>query len=288
MLSTRSPTFKLEAVKPHLLPLLDDIAVIRLSGPDAEAFAQAQFMNDVAALAPGAWQWSGWLDAKGRIRALFALLRHAPGELLLLLMDTPAAPLCDELRRFVFRSKVRVVDEASLGVFATFDAMAPASDGAPCVDFTTPAQPRHALVLPRGEAQPDAMASRRWRDLDLAHGVPRVAFGSGLPWTPHMLSLDRLKAFSVRKGCYPGQEIVARTHFLGQSKRQLWWLSGEGLKPGLAVLDAEGQRVGEILEVCSDGSGGLAVATLAGPAIVKVGDSIVNASPPSPGLARPI
>jgi hypothetical protein len=74
-----------------------------------------------------------------------------------------------------------------------------------------------------------------------------------------MLSLDRLQAFSLRKGCYPGQEIVARTHYLGQAKRQLARLAGAGLQAGLEIRDGSGHGVGSLVCATSDGREGLAV-----------------------------
>jgi hypothetical protein len=102
-----------------------------------------------------------------------------------------------------------------------------------------------------------------------------------------MLSLDRLKAFSVRKGCYPGQEIVARTHFIGQSKRQLWWVEGDGFVPGAALADTEGRAVGDVVAVDADGRGALAVAALAQAGPVGEADASWRASPPLTGLVRP-
>ena len=82
--------------------------VVALSGRDATAFAQAQFMNDVVALAPGRWQWNGWLTPKGRVIALFALLRIQDDVSWLLLFDNADADadaIAARLRGFVFRSK---------------------------------------------------------------------------------------------------------------------------------------------------------------------------------------
>ncbi len=298
MLSSRSLTFKLESVKSEALALLPDIAVILLEGRDASAFAQAQTMNDVAALPDGHWHWNGWLDAKGRVQALFALARVAPERLWLLLPDAPAAAFAEALRRFVLRSRVAIVVREDLGAFAEFGAAtapstAPADallarPGAECgLDLSTPAVSRRLWVLPRGETRPDPEAGARWREADLRHGLPRWPAGCQHAWTPHMLSLDRLRAFSVKKGCYPGQEIVARTHFLGRSKRQTWWLEGEGLKAGAAVEDAQARVLGEVLEATADGRGALAVAALEAPGTVRVAGSVALASVPLPGLARP-
>jgi folate-binding protein YgfZ len=299
MLSTGSPTFKHANVNSRDLPLLGDIAIIRLLGPDAEAFAQSQLMNDVLALEPGRWQWNGWLSAKGRVQALFALARVAPGDLLVLLLDQPAGPFKAALERFVLRRKVRIIDEASLGAFAEWAAGAPEGDGRDALlraegdpeavgfDLTAEGGPRRCWVAVRGDAQVDPDATRRWRDADLRHGMPRAAPDRDHGWTPHMLSLDRLKAFSVRKGCYPGQEIVARTHFLGQAKRQAWWITGRGLAAGQAVMEPDGRSVGELVDATADGLGALAVAALGGPGRVRCGEAEAEASVPLAGLARP-
>lgn len=77
-------------------------------------------------------------------------------------------------------------------------------------------------------------------------------------WTPQMLSLQRLNAFSLKKGCYPGQEIVARTHYLGKSKRQLVALGGQGLSAGETVQQ-NGQDAGKVVNANRAGSFGVAV-----------------------------
>ncbi len=297
MLSTRSPTFKHGTVKSNENALIGDIRLLSIQGPDAEAFAQSQTMNDVLALPVGHWQWNGWLTAKGRVLALFPLVRVAAGDLLLLVLDGSADALRDDLQRFVFRSKVRLATRDDLGAFAgtvgpniAFDApdrCITTPDGMIHLDFGTHEAPRSLRIAARGEHPIDIEATRRWRDSDLRHGVPRWRPGRDHGWTPHMLSLDRLKAFSTRKGCFPGQEIVARTHFLGQSKRQAWWLDGNGLAAGQPVSDPEGRVVGEVVEATHDGRGALAVAALAAAGPVRAADGPAFASPPLTGLARP-
>src|SRR3546814_1348694 len=89
--------------KPDTPFCLPDHTVISLQGPDAIAFAQAQCMNDVHALAPGQWQWNGWLSAKGRLQALFALLRAEPDRLLAIVRGGDGEALAAQWQRFVFR-----------------------------------------------------------------------------------------------------------------------------------------------------------------------------------------
>src|SRR5690606_29091774 len=86
------------------------------------------------------------------------------------------------------------------------------------LDLSSEAGPR-TLRIGGEPAPPDPAALARWTAADVAHGLPRLEASQAEKWTPQQLSLDRLRAYSVRKGCYPGQEIVARTHFLGKAKR---------------------------------------------------------------------
>lgn len=263
---------------------LPDHRVVALAGRDALAFLQAQAMNDIAALADGQWQWNGWLTPKGRTVALFAALRLDAETAWLLVADADAAALADALRRFVFRSKVAISVRDDLAVAGAFAAPAMAAgaalarlaDGRVELDMGGDGGPRTLWIASRGDADAgsgataatsgDAAGSaftQAWRAADLAHGWPRLAPAQQERFTPQQLSLDRLRAFSVKKGCYPGQEIVARTHFLGQAKRGLLLLRGDGDGVAVTAGDAlahDGHAIGEVVAVAGDAM--LAVATL--------------------------
>jgi len=225
---------------------LPDHRVVRLNGPDAVAFAQAQFANDVVALADGHWQWSAWLTAKGRTIAAFALLRTASDEVMLVLADADADEIASQLQRFVFRRKLKISSSAGEKVTAAFTSPSTAR-GAELggnaqigweLDMGSDALPRTLRLLPDGTpgAEADAAFTAAWRQADLRYGLPRLSADQREHWTPQQLGLDRLGGYSVKKGCYPGQEIVARTHFLGKAKRalQLLQLSAD-VQPGAEV-----------------------------------------------------
>jgi folate-binding protein YgfZ len=241
-------------------------AIIALEGPDAIDLAQAQFANDVRALPPGHWQWNAWLTPKGRVIALFALLRVTENRSLLLLPDTPAPLMAEQLRRYVFRRKVKIDARGDLFVQAAFAAPTVAlgsqlaMDGENIeLDFSGEGGARVVRIgtVPVTE---DAQAAARWFAFDLAHGLPRLPESQREQWTPQQLSLQRLPAFSVKKGCYPGQEIVARTHFLGQAKRELVLLQADTPLVAGDGISAGGANVGVI--VSSAGHTALAVALL--------------------------
>ncbi len=228
---------------------LSDHRLVSLEGRDAVAFAQAQTMNDVAALEDGHWQWSGWLTAKGRVIALFGLARIASDTVWLVVPDADADALADRLRRFVFRSKVAISVRDDLRIAGRLRASDLASgnhwagDPATAIELDLSGGPtgRSLRIGPAVTAADDPAALAAWRREDLAHGWPRLEAAQSELWTPQQLSLERLQAFSVRKGCYPGQEIVARTHFLGQAKRGLALIHGDTpFLPGDPLQDGTG------------------------------------------------
>jgi folate-binding protein YgfZ len=231
---------------PTQMPLLalPHHTVVSFEGPDAVAFAHAQFANDVTALAPGQWQWNAWLTPKGRVIALFALLRRDADSLWAVLPDLPAEDFVAPLQRFVFRRKLKIQARPELRVAGRLEGASEAQgahfgerDGALLLDRSSDGAARSCWI----GSDPHALQGvddGLWLSQDLRDGVPRLPAGQREQWTPQQLSLDRLQAYSVKKGCYPGQEIVARTHFLGKAKRGLRLLHGKTpVSPGAAVSD---------------------------------------------------
>jgi folate-binding protein YgfZ len=233
--------------------------VLAITGRDAAKFAHAQFMSDAAALAPGQWQWSGWLTPKGRVIALFALLKFDDETLWLLLPDFEARELASQLQRYVFRSKLELKPRDDLGISGAFAAPAQAAgavfaragDGIE-LDMGADGGARTLRIDPTPAAD-DPKAQTEWFAFDLAHGLPRLPASQRGHWTPQQLSLERLRAFSVKKGCYPGQEIVARTHFLGQAKRGLAALCAASPVPVEAEVELDGVAIGRIVSASPGG-----------------------------------
>ena len=235
-----------------------DHGVLALTGRDAVKFAHAQFMSDVAALAPGHWQWSGWLTPKGRAIALFALLRLDDETLWLLLPDFDAGEFAALLQRFAFRSKLELKPRGDLHANGTFAEPALAKGAAFVIngdsaelDMGADGGPR-TLRIDTASAPDDETSQAEWLAFDLAHGLPRLPQSQREHWTPQQLSLERLRAFSVKKGCYPGQEIVARTHYLGQVKRGLVALCAAAPIPVGADVELDGAAIGKVVSASPD------------------------------------
>lgn len=231
-------------------------SLIELSGPDAAAYAQAQFCNDVDALAVGGTQLSAWLNPDGRIRALFHLLRPADDRFVLLLRGGDATSLLRPLRMFVLRLKVKVeaLDGWSLAVVEPGDAV---PGDALAFDAGSG---RHAALLPPGDAAPVATDAQRdaWVRADIDAGLPWLPPHALDAVLPSWLDLARLRGISHKKGCYPGQEIVARLFFRGGGdKRRPAIIAGdtETVASATTLRDGDGNEAGLVLQSASDGNG---------------------------------
>lgn len=231
----------------RVLPGFD---VIACDGADAATFLQAQLASDVASLAPGAWQWSSWLSAQGRVLFLLLLLRTGADGYLALVAHGRGEELVQRLGRYVLRAKAglaRVPLQASGRVADAHVAAAPvqAAGAATRVGagWELDLGGARARQLRLGPDPAPAAADAGWELADIEDGVPWIHPAVADRETPQALGLERLGAYSVRKGCYPGQEVVARTHFLGRSKRRLLHFqagAAEVPAPGAALHAGDG------------------------------------------------
>ncbi|AWH28836.1 folate-binding protein YgfZ [Stenotrophomonas sp. YAU14A_MKIMI4_1] len=279
-------------------PHLPGHQLVSLQGADAAAFAHAQFSSDVTALPLLHWQWSAWLSAKGRTLAVFQLLRLAEDHIMLVLADGDADAIASQLQRFVFRRKVKVQVRADLAVTGAFTAPEAASGAAIALaegadwelDLGSDALPRTLRIGAPDAAATEADAAAdtfalAWRQADLRFGLPRLDASQREVWTPQQLGLDRLNGYSVKKGCYPGQEIVARTHFLGKAKRAVQLLHTAAAAQAGDTVQQDGAALGTLASVAAD----LALAVLpleASDGELQVGGVAAQRVPLLDGLAR--
>jgi folate-binding protein YgfZ len=224
---------------------LADDGLISFAGEDAAAFLHAQLTSDVAGLRAPATQYTGYCTPKGRLLAVFLLWRLAD-EIVLELPAVLREPMQARLSKYILRAKVKAADAASrytlFGVAgdAAAEALASMFSGIPAnlhqvvVDdgIAIAAMPgqRYALLAPRERAASlRADLARRcvgahadaWRARDVAAGIPVILEQAQEEYVPQMVNLDLLGGVSFAKGCYPGQEIVARTHYLGRVKQRM-------------------------------------------------------------------
>lgn len=223
---------------------LSDNALLAVTGDDAAAFLHGQFTNDVQALSPGAAQWNGWCSPKGRLLATFLLLRRADGFLMMLPAQI-AEPVAKRLRMFVLRSKVKIEDAsgrferigvAGKGARAAVERAfggAPAAmgalerEGSACVAlaldrFVIFAAPASSASLWEALAREATEAGRdAWEWTTIRAGIPIVVAKTQDEFVPQMANFELIGGVSFKKGCYPGQEIVARTQYRGILKKRM-------------------------------------------------------------------
>jgi len=240
---------------------IDDVGLLGFEGPDARAFLQGQLSNDTQALSHGHGQWTSYNSPKGRVLANFWLWQ-APGLPGLerydaLVSADLAAAMQKRLSMFVLRAKVRVTDRSSghrfFGIVGTgaAAAVAAAYGGVPpagqVVDVA--GVPAQIVALPDGRFVAIATAEAAgavdetlgrhaaradadcWRAFGVAAGVPWITAATSDLFVAQMINWDALSGVSFQKGCYPGQEVVARMRYLGRLKERLFPLHADAAPP---------------------------------------------------------
>lgn len=239
-------------------PAISGFDCIVMEGPAARRFAQAQFSGDVDALAPGHWQWNAWLDAKGRVQALMHLADIGDDRLLAVLRGGNAEVTRTALTRFLLRMQVRLTLRTFTGRHGdpVPHGIARVDAGQIVLGYGT-----RSLRLDPAPDQPEPVARAAWRLADICEGWPNLPAGEST-FLPPALGLERLRAVVFEKGCYPGQEIAARLHYLGGHKRRLYHLHGTSPLPEGCIRTADGATSIWMLDAASgpNGVNALAVA----------------------------
>jgi tRNA-modifying protein YgfZ len=247
---------------PHALSALPFLAILRVAGADAASFLQGQLTSDVRLLGDGRTQVAAYNTPQGRVIGLLRL-REARGAIHALLPGAIAPSLASLLKRFVLRAKVDLRLERELDVaWLRSDPSAAVVLPDDVIQFdyapgrTVIAASRETLQglvrgthpVPDGTALPELPAND-WNAADIAVGLPQVEAATSGQFVAQMLNLDRLDAISFTKGCYTGQEIVARTQHLGRIKRRTlrYRLAGGEPPAPLSGLVLEDRKVGEVL-----------------------------------------
>ena len=220
----------------NLIPL-ESLGVLRARGADTVSFLQGQLSNDLARLAAECSLLAGYHNPQGRVIAVLRLLHLGAGDVLAVLPRELVAPVVQRLARFILRAKVRLTDESSRWVIAgLLGAAAPDSielpheaeratrvDESMVVRLAGEAR-RWLVVSPESERltlDGSAALAARWQLAAIAAGEPQVYAATSEEFVAQMLNLDVLGAIAFDKGCYTGQEVIARAHFRGRVKRRM-------------------------------------------------------------------
>ena len=252
-------------------------SVIDVSGPDAEAFLDSQLTSDVKNIKIKSLNRSGYCNPKGRLIATPYVIRNANSFNLLLPND-----LVDEfisrISRFILRAKVSINENDALaivGVIAQAGAKISIRELDELDNEILEINSRQGLILCPFDSLESFWVKttqsyllsqfEHWEIENIRNGIVNIGDATKEQFLPQMINLEKHKGVSFTKGCYPGQEIVARTKYLGSVKRKLCYFRSDSLiDQGTAIFTSEGTPCGIVCHTSrksneSDNQEGLAV-----------------------------
>jgi folate-binding protein YgfZ len=265
---------------------LAQLGALRFVGPDSLSFLQGQISNDTRRLAQGQSLFAAYSSPQGRVLALMHLLPHSSGVIAIMPREL-LAPTLEGLRKFVLRAKVKIEDagadldvaghhgtqqiqstgigvpDSIAGYLETDGIGVAAVNGDPTRYWVIGSAEQLAARALAGAAFAADRIEHDWRLADTRAGLPQVYASTREAFVAQMLNLDLLDGISFSKGCYTGQEIIARTQHLGRIKRRLYrlqlpdgdWHIGQ-------PLHLTNGRTGRLIEIAQSGEGYEALAVL--------------------------
>ena len=277
------------------LPSIDVLSAITITGADASTFLQGQLSNDVTQLSVNRSLLASCNSAQGRVQAIARLVQRQES-ILMLVATAMLEQTMLRLRKYVLRSKVVLTDARP-----QFAAYCPTAqqlsalglprpkaheehiehEGSSIVRWPDPDE-RYLLLGPVGHASGDA--SEAWRLADIRAGLPQVYPQTHETFVAQMLNLDLVGGIDFKKGCYTGQEIIARAHFRGTIKRRMFRFAVESSPPppGTRVL-ANGAHAGDVADAVATSEGCELLAVLA---LSQLDQQLVTEHAPNAELRR--
>ena len=268
---------------------LPHLGIIRAAGADAASFLHNQLTNDVLLMKDGQCRLAAFCNAKGRMQASFVVYKRSAEEVLLICRQDLLAQTLKRLSMFVLRAKAKLSDASAefqlLGLAG--GAITQALSGMASVSASTvepwqrhavgaadvltlyPAlgQPRAFWLAPKDVAAPTgpSLSAELWQVGEVMSGIAWVELATFEAFVPQMLNFESVDGVNFKKGCYPGQEVVARSQFRGTLKRRAFIAqSAAPMVAGQEVfssLDAT-QPCGLVAQAAADGAHHLAVVEL--------------------------
>ena len=229
---------------------LTDWGLIRAAGPDAATFLHNQLTQDIEHLDSASARLAGYCSAKGRLLASFVVWRSATDELLLACSADLLVPTLKRLSMFVLRAKCKLTDAS-----AELPLWGLAGDAARAEPLRLPDASGVARALRVGDAPAlPALDAAAWSWLEVTSAVPRIVAATAEQFVPQMVNLELVGGVNFQKGCYPGQEIVARSQYRGTLKRRAFVLdSAAAAVPGQEIFHSAdpSQPAGQVANAAS-------------------------------------
>lgn len=264
---------KSQQTSSNSITALAHLAIVKITGKDAVHFLQGQLTCNINELTESNSFFSAFCNAKGRTISTLLILKSADAFFIVLPVEL-VDKVSNKLKMYILRADVQLTDVTDkFGLIGLNTEHADLLASLPKEPFATsqaseisikfPANNnRYLLISPVSQAPAlwtqfitdyahVAINSDSWLYQDISAGVPWLTQTSSEQYTPQMLNIDKLGGISFNKGCYTGQEIIARTHFLGKAKRELFLaectsdtLIDENSK---IITDESEQTIGHIL-----------------------------------------
>lgn len=255
---------------------LSNTGIIKVSGEDAESFLQNQLTNDIRNVTETTHQLSAWCSPKGRIIATFQIFKRN-GPFFLIASADLIEHLIKKLRMYVMMSKVTVEDVSDSLVHFAYSGIQ--LDPAPTDSNQTLHHKSFSILkitgnTPRFEiignfddakelwqqcaATASVVKTNGWNYLNILAGLPSITEASSEAWIPQMVNYIAIGGVDFKKGCYPGQEVVARLNYLGKTKRRMYRLqinTNELPAVGDSIITESGNDAGTILNAAINSDG---------------------------------
>lgn len=244
---------------------VNTLRILKFSGADTLSFLQGQLSNDINALS-STWHFSGYCNPKGRLLALFQVWRHND-DVYATIDSSLVEAISKRLKMYVMRSKVVIEVLSGATCSGLIDSSIQTDRFALSVDGDTHILEfggRSLLIDLSGSIK--GIDSSNWGLASISAGEPTIDADNAELFVPQMVNLDLLNGINFKKGCYTGQEIVARMHYLGKLKQRMYICKldsgtqsdeSQSIKPGDRVT-TENKNAGNIVAV----SGGSALAVI--------------------------
>ncbi len=221
----------------------NELKVISISGIDSQKFLQGQLTNDINELDNKPFQFSAHLNNKGRMLASFIITKPAPDIYYLITSTEVIDKIIPRLKMFVLRSKVVIESLSSQVVFSNHKL-----DN----ELSLEIFPQYFISITNSDAT--LQNNQLWKKTLINHGIPLIYLSTQEEFTPQQVNYDLFNGVNFKKGCYTGQEIVARTHYLGKVKRRMYrFICDNEPTIGQKVLSPlfDNQEIGVIVDFMS-------------------------------------
>jgi len=249
-LSTQAVSVNEGTATQEFISDLSHLSIIEITGQDAVEFLNGQFTINIKQLAKNHLQFSAWCNPKGQVKTTFFIYRHKTGFNILLPAELKDSFL-KQLQMYIMRANVKLIDKSDVLVrvgiqtnnnklLAESTGSLPEQEGGITIQnglhclhtFSSENNSQRYIFIGSIEKLTNlwqeflrhstAMDTATWKLLDIQAGYPWLSQQTTEKLLPQMLNLDLIDGLDYQKGCYPGQEIIARLHFRGQLKRSLY------------------------------------------------------------------